>query len=100
MFNTVRDKPHATKKRRIVGSEKGCKATTNLSLVLLPGPCVFFKDQLDQISNHQKDQEEDQDNVDIDRLKMIMLLATGIFPPPEGISSRWCQTTIRIETIP
>src|SRR4030067_128706 len=69
MLHTIGDKTHSNKEEED-GWHEG--KTDKGHHQFGPQPCsqnlpLSLKDQLHQISDHQKDQEEDQDDIDIDQ---------------------------------
>ena len=86
MFNAARDKPHCHKKEEDRWNEgKADKGHHQFGPQLcsqdLP---LSLKDQFDQISDHQKDQEEDQDDVDIDQAEDDDVVGDGDLPSHLG----------------
>ena len=79
-------KPTATKKRRIVGTrERLTKATTNLVRSLAPRTFRFrSKISLTRFRMTKKDQEENQDDVDIDQAEDDDIVGDGDFPSDLG----------------
>ena len=86
MFHTVGDKSHGHKKEENGWNEgKADKGHHQFGPEL--GSQDFplsLKDQLDQIPDHQKDQEENQDDVDIDQAEDDDIVGDRDFPPHLG----------------
>jgi hypothetical protein len=86
MFHAIGDKSHGHKKEEN-GWNKGETDKGHHQL----GPelgsqdsLLSLKDQLDQIPDHQKDQEENQDNVDIDQAEDDNIVGDGDLPSHLG----------------
>jgi hypothetical protein len=86
MLHTIGDESHGYQKEENGWDEgKADKSRHQFSSEFGSQNFPFsFKDQFDQISDHQKDQEENQDDIDIDQAEDDNIIGDRDLPPYLG----------------